>query len=335
MIHRRIVMASLCLLAAALSVNVIAQNTSSKPLIYKDLSFPDLPYPSKWVEVDGMRMHYIEGGNLTADPILFLHGVPTWSYIWRDVMPVVEPAGHVIALDYVGFGRSDKLPSDQVQAGYSFTSQLAYLEGFIEAMDLHHITLVVQDLGSAVGLAYAALHPENVRGIVFFEAAIPPLVPPSPEGFAQLDPAVGAFFQQVFTPDVGPALVLDQNVFVEQLIPANVVRKLSDAEMNAYRAPFPTTDDRLAILWGGPMNFANPDSIQLMSEYVAWMPTTTLPMLYLYATPGSINPPASLEWVKKNLQNVQIQLMGKGGHFFQEDHPQAIGQAIVTWLSSQ
>jgi haloalkane dehalogenase len=332
MLHRCITFALLCLLLLTMPAAASAQDTSQNPVIYQDLAFPDLPYPSKWVEVDGVRMHYLEGGDPAADPILFLHGVPTWSYIWRDILPVVEPAGHVIALDYVGFGRSDKLPADAAEVGYGFNSQLAYMEGFVVALNLQNITLVVQDLGSAIGLAYAARHPENVRAIVLFEAAIPPLVPPSPEGFAQLDPALGAFFQQVFDPQVGASLVLDQNIFVEGLIPANILRTLSEAELNAYRAPFPTPADRLSILWGGPMNFANPDSIALMSEYVTWLPTTRIPMLYLYVTPGAINPAASLEWIEANLQNVTTVFIGEGGHFFQEDYPAEIGVAIVNWL---
>ncbi len=126
MIRHHMTLALFCLLLVAVGAVVDAQDTTQDPVIYQDFAFPDLPYPSKWVEVDGIRLHYLEGGDLSADPILFLHGVPTWSYIWRDILPIVEPAGHVIALDYVGFGRSDKLPADEAEIGYGFNRQLAY-----------------------------------------------------------------------------------------------------------------------------------------------------------------------------------------------------------------
>src|SRR5215831_11242063 len=158
-----------CLLfALSVSIGVStmthAQNatpTTTVPLVYKGLAFPKLPYASRLIEVNGVKIHYIEGGDPGANPILFLHGIPTWSYIWRNVMPVVEPAGRVIALDFVGFGRSDR-PDNFT---YDLVTQETYLEGFIDALHLHNVTLVIQDLGSAVGFAYAAAHESNVKGI--------------------------------------------------------------------------------------------------------------------------------------------------------------------------
>jgi haloalkane dehalogenase len=301
------------------------------PVKYEGLTFPELPYRSRWIEVNGVKLHYMEGGDPTADPVLFLHGIPTWSYIWRDVMPVVEPVGRVIALDFVGFGRSDKLPANAADAGYALDRQLTYLEGFVDALKLRNITFVVQDLGSAAGFTYAAKHAERIKGLVFFEAAVPPFFPPTPEAFKAMGP-LAEFFTQMVTPGTRETLVLDQNMFIEQVIPANVVRKLSDREMNAYRAPFPTPQDRLAILWGGPMNFANPAFVKQIADYVAWLETTEVPMLYLYASPGLINPDATRDWVKANIHNAEIQSMGEGKHFFQEDHPAEIGRAIADWI---
>lgn len=306
--------------------------TSMMPVVYDGLAFPELPYPSRWIEVGGVKMHYIEGGDPNADPILFLHGIPTWSFIWRSVMPVVEPAGRVMALDFVGFGRSDKLPPASAERGYALTSQLTYFEQFVEALDLHDITLVIQDIGSVVGFAYAARHPENVKGIVFFEAAVPPFFPPSPEAFHAMGP-LAAFFQQAMTPGTREDLVLYQDVFVEQVIPANIERRLTDAELNAYRAPFPTVEDRLAILWGGPMNFANTAFVSVIADYVSWLKTTETRMLYLYGAPGTINPDATRVWVEANIRNAEIRFMGDGKHFFQEDHPKEIGAAIVDWMA--
>lgn len=308
-----------------------ATTTPVAPVVYDGLTFPELPYASRWIEVNGVRLHYIEGGDAGADPILFLHGIPTWSYIWRDVLPVVEPAGRVIALDFVGFGRSDKLPAASADTGYGLDSQLAYLEGFIDSLDLQNITLVIQDLGSAVGFTYAAQHPDRIKGIVFFESAVPPFFPPTPEAFQAMGP-LAEFFQQMVTPGTREELVLHQNMFIEQVVPANVVRQLTKAELNAYRVPFQSVEDRLPILWGGPMNFANPAFVEVIAQYVAWLQTTETPMLYLYVSPGLINPEATRDWVEANIRNAEIRFMGEGRHFFQEDYPAEIGAAIADWL---
>ncbi len=296
------------------------------PVVYDGLTFPELPYASRWIEVNGVRLHYIEGGDASADPILFLHGIPTWSYIWRDVMPVVEPAGRVIALDFVGFGRSDR-----PDITYDIATQVTYLEGFVDSLDLQNITLVIQDLGSAVGFAYAATHEDNVNGIVFMEAAIPPMFSPDFVPSSALAEFM-ANIQTILQPGVGEDMLLDQNAFIEQILPAQVNRPLTEAEMNAYRAPFPTPESRRPILENGPRQFVNPATMQLIANYSEWLTTTDIPMLHLYVTPGLLNPEASVEWCRMNIRNIEQQNMGEGGHFFQEDHPSEIGAAIVDWL---
>ena len=193
------------------------------PVIYEGLAFPELPYVSRWVEVDGIRIHSIEGGNPGADPILFLHGIPTWSYLWRNVMPVVEPSGRVIALDFVGFGRSER-----PDGPYDLATQGTYVEGFVDALDLHDITLVIHDLGSGVGFAYAAAHEDNIKGIVFMEAAIPPVFSPDfvPTG------ALAEFMatiQTILQPGVGEEMILNQNAFIEQVLPAQITRSPPDS----------------------------------------------------------------------------------------------------------
>ncbi len=304
-----------------------AQETDS--VIYDGLTFPELPYASRWIEVNGVRLHYIEGGDAEADPILFLHGIPTWSYIWRDVMPVVAPAGRVIALDFVGFGRSDR-----PNITYDMPTQLTFLEGFVAALGLHNITFVIQDLGSAVGFGYAAAHEENVKGIVFMEAAIPPMFSPDfvPNG-ALAD--FMANIQFILQPGVGEEMLLNQNAFIEQILPSQIRRSLTEAEMNAYRAPFPTPESRRPILENGPQQFVNPAAMQLIGHYSEWLTTTELQMLQLYVTPGLLNPEASVQWARTHIHNLEQQSMGDGGHFFQEDHPTEIGAAILAWLGRQ
>lgn len=302
-----------------------ATPSTTAPVVYDGLTFPELAYASRWIEVNGVRLHYIEGGDTGADPILFLHGIPTWSYIWRDVMPVVEPAGRVIALDFVGFGRSDR-----PDITYDMANQVTYLEGFIDALDLHNITFVIQDLGSAVGFAYASAHEDNVKGIVFMEAAVPPMFSPDFVPTGTLAEFM-ANIQTILQPGIGEEMLLNQNAFIEQILPAQVMRPLTEAEMNAYRAPFPTPASRRPILDNGPRQFANPTTMQLIASYSEWLTTTDIPMLHLYVTPGLLNPEASVEWSRTNIRNIEQQNMGEGGHFFQEDHPAEIGAAIVDW----
>ncbi len=296
------------------------------PVVYDRLTFPNLPYLSRWIEVNGVKMHYIEGGDASTDPILFLHGIPTWSYIWRDIMPVVEPAGRVIALDFVGFGRSDR-----PDITYDIATQLTYLEGFVEELGLRHITLVIQDLGSAVGFAYAAAHEDNVKGIAFMEAAIPPMFSPDfvPTG------ALADFMANIKTilqPGVGEEMMLNQDAFIEQILPSQVIRPLTKAEMNAYRIPFPTPDSRRPILENGPRQFVNPATMQLIAHYSEWLMKTDLPILHLFVTPGLLNPAVSVEWSRTHIHHIEQKDMGKGGHFLQEDHPAEIGAAIVDWM---
>ena len=305
--------------------NQDATPSVATPVIYEGLEFPELPYVSRWVEVDGIRIHYIEGGNPCADPILFLHGIPTWSYIWRNVMPVVEPNGRVIALDFVGFGRSER-----PDVPYNLAAQATYLEGFIDALNLHDITLVVHDLGSGVGFAYAAAHEDHIKGIAFMEAAIPPVFSSDfvPTGATA---EFMATVQTILQSGAGEEIVLNQNAFIEQVLPAQIVRSLTEAEMNAYRVPFPTPESRRPILDNGPRQF--PDSaFDMVGSYTEWLTTTDVPMLHLYATPGMVNPEVSVQWSRTHIHTIEQQDLGAGRHYLQEDHAVEIGVAIRDWL---
>ena len=240
-------------------------------------------------------------------------------------MPVVEPAGRVIALDFVGFGRSDR-----PDVPYDLAHQTTYLEGFVDAIDLHDITLVIHDLGSGVGFAYAAAHEDNIKGIVFMEAGIPPVFSSDfvPTGGALAD--FLASVQTILQPGVGEEIILNQNAFVEQVLPAQITRSLTEAEMNAYRVPFPTPESRRPILDNGPRQF--PAAYELVSSYTEWLTTTDVPMLHLYTTPGMVNAEVSVQWSRTHIHTLEQQHMGAGGHFFQEDYAVEIGAAIRDWL---
>lgn len=284
----------------------------------------EFPYESKFVEVLGDKMAYVEVGE--GDPILLIHGNPTSSYLWRNVIPFIESSGRVIAIDLIGFGKSGKPDID-----YTFADHRRYVEGFIEALDLKNITLVVHDWGSALGLDYASRNEGNVKGIAMMEALVPPVFPiPSYE-------AMGDFadiFRAMRDPEKGKDLVMGANFFIEQFIPNAIMRDLTQAEMDAYRAPFPTVESRLPVwVWPNQIPVAgDPAATQAVVEaYSGWLLRTDLPKLHLYASPGVINPPEVAAWLAANLKNIETVFVGGGLHYIQEDQPEAIGRAIADW----
>jgi haloalkane dehalogenase len=318
---RRLLLALMFLLV---TMPITAQDTD-EPVVYTGINFPELPYPSRWIEVNGDKMHYIEGGDPAGDPILFIHGNPTWSYLWRNIMPIVEPQGRVIAVDLMGFGRSDK-----PDIGYRIEDHQRYLNGFIEAMELENITLVVHDWGSTLGLNYAAAHPENVKAIVLMEALIPPgtLTP-----LDELPPIYQDIFGPLRTEGVGEELALNQNFFVETILAQDM--QLSGEALDPYRAPFPTPEDRLPILvfpreipFGG-----DPADVAVMVEnYSTWLSETETPILLFYVTPGFVTTESVVQWAESNIRNLETINLGPGPHFLQERYPEEIGEGIVNWL---
>ncbi len=323
----KIVLVLLALLLAATGTH--AQTDSQPPpVIYDGITFPELPYPSRWIEVNGAQMHYLEGGDPAGRPILFLHGQPTWSYLWRNVMPHLEPLGRVIAVDLIGMGRSGKPNID-----YHFVDHQAYLEGFIEAMKLEDLVLVIHDWGSALGFDYAARHEDNVHAIAFMEALLGPV-----GSFEELSPPeFGELLQTFRTPGIGEELLINQNIFIEQVLPFGIMRTLNEDEMNAYRAPYPTPETRLPLFrWPNevPIGGEPADVAEIVSNYGVWLTQTDVPMLHLYATPGMINPEATaVAYSRANIRNIQTLNVGEGLHFIQEDQPDAVGQGIAAWLN--
>ena len=282
----------------------MAQNNT---VVYEGLEFPELPYSSSFatLEPEGLptaEMHYMEGGDPEGDPILFLHGNPTWSYLWRDIMPHLEAQGRLIAPYLIGFGRSDK-----PDIAYRFEEHARYLEAFIDSLGLTNLTLVIHDWGSGLGFDYAARHPEEVKAVVFMEAMIPP-APLTP--VEELPENVREFFTTLRTPGIGETLVLEQNFFVEEALfgPAGVRNELTEAEKNAYRAPFPTPETRLpTLVWPREIPFGGEpaDNAAVFERYVGWIETTDTPMLYFHVTPGVINPPEALEWAQGHISNLE------------------------------
>ncbi len=281
---------------------------------------------SRFVEVFGQRMHYVELGE--GDPILFIHGQPASSYLWRNVMPHVAKRGRAIAIDLIGMGQSGKPKIE-----YRYADHIRYLEGFIQALGLKNITLVGHDWGSVLAMDYAMRHGGNVSGLVLMEALIPPVFPL--KSIEALPSEARELFAGFRDPVMGRKLLIEQNVFIEKMLPGMTRRALTKSEMDAYRAPFldPTTREPL-YRWPNELPIAGKpaDMHARFLRIGAWLKKTTLPKLHLYASPGVVNPPPVAAWTAANLKNIETAYIGPGLHFVQEDQPEAIGRAMEDWL---
>ncbi|MBU0515966.1 MAG: haloalkane dehalogenase [Proteobacteria bacterium] len=282
----------------------------------------EYPFEPHYVEVLGSKMHYVDQGR--GAPILFLHGNPTWSYLWRNIIPHLVPLGRCLAPDLIGMGKSDKPDLD-----YRLKDHIPYIDGFIEALGLEDLTLVVHDWGSAIGFDYARRHEGNVRGLAFMEAILAPA--PSWDVFPE---DMAGLFKSFRTPDLGWKLIVDKNMFIENVLPASVVRRLTEEEMNQYREPFTNPADRKPVWrWPNeiPIEGRPADVVELVGAYNHWLQRTPRPKLLLYAAPGALIRPPMVEWCRDHLSNLETVDLGDGVHFLQEDHPHRIGAALADW----
>jgi haloalkane dehalogenase len=283
--------------------------------------------PKEFTQVNGRRLAHLELGQ--GEPIVLLHGNPTSSYLWRDVMPQLAGLGRVIAPDLIGHGDSDKLPASDGPGRYTLEGTYELLAAQLAALGAdQRVTLVLHDWGSALGFHWARLHPQQVRGIAYMEAIVMPL--PSWEDWPEK--ARGIF--QGFRSAKGEDLVLKRNLFIEGVLPSSILRKLSDEEMAAYRAPFAQEEDRQPMLnWPRQIPIAGepPNVVALVQQYAQWLSTSPVPKLFVNAEPGSILVGTQREFCRSwpNQQEVTV----PGVHFIQEDAGVAIGQAVAAWLS--
>ena len=276
--------------------------------------------------VNGKRLAYIEEGH--GDPIVLLHGNPTSSYLWRNVIPELTASGRVIAPDLIGQGDSEKLSVSEGPGRYTFEVAYEYLAGLLSELDAEqNVVLVGHDWGSALGFHWARNHPNLVRGIAYMEALV------SPVEWSEWPEAARGIFQG-FRSEKGEDLVLTRNLFVEAVLPNSVIRKLTDEEMGHYRAPFSTPDDRQPTLnWPRqiPIDGEPVEMVQLVSEYGRWLEeSVTLPKLFINAEPGSILVGRQREYCRSWPNQKEVTVPGK--HFVQEDSPSKIGKAIAEWL---
>jgi haloalkane dehalogenase len=278
------------------------------------------------VEVLGSRMAYVEEG--TGDPIVFLHGNPTSSYLWRNVMPHLSDLGRCVVPDLIGMGDSDKL-APSAPDRYRFVEHRRYLDAFLEAVDVSQdVTFVVHDWGSALGFDWANRHRESVKGVAYMEAIVRPV------SWDAWPEAARGIFEAMRSP-AGETIILEKNVFVDRILPGSVIRDLTDEEMDEYRRPYlePGESRRPTLTWPReiPIDGAPEDVDAIVSGYSAWLAGSDLPKLFVNADPGSILTGPQREFCRTwpNQQEVTV----AGIHFIQEDSPDEIGGAIRTWLT--
>lgn len=304
---------------------MMAQADETEDDLDRDEISAEFPYESRYVEVKDIQMHYVEKGE--GGPILFLHGNPTSSYLWRNIIPHAAEVGRAIAVDLAGFGKSGKPDMD-----YTYQDHLPYVEGFIEALDLKNITLVLHDWGSVLGLDYASRHEDNVQGVILMEPIIPPAFPM--ESFSEMGEAE-ELFRRFRDPEEGKALIIDQNFFVENLLGnATVTRKMTEAEMDHYRRPFEEPGTRLPVyMWPNelPIEGVPARNVKVIERVGAWLEETALPKLLFHGRPGAIAGPEEAQWMADHYPNLDIIFVGPGRHYLQEDHPEVIGRNIAHW----
>ena len=283
-----------------------------------------MPTTQQFAKVNGKRIAYLEAG--AGDPIVLLHGNPTSSFLWRNIIPELEGCGRVIAPDLIGQGDSEKLPASEGPDRYSFEVAFDYLDGLLRELDANqHITLVIHDWGSGLGFHWARLHPESVKGIAYMEAIVMPLT------WEDWPESARGIFQGFRSPK-GEDLVLERNMFVEAVLPSSIIRALSEEEMAAYRAPFATPEDRQPTLnWPRqiPINGEPPHMVELVDAYAIFMANTDIPKLFINADPGSILVGKQRDFCRTWPNQTEVTV--KGLHFVQEDSPQEIGQAVAAW----
>ncbi|MEV6253152.1 haloalkane dehalogenase [Nocardia sp. NPDC051929] len=279
----------------------------------------------KFSDIRGQRMAYIDEGQ--GDAIVFQHGNPTSSYLWRNVMPHCAGLGRLIACDLIGMGDSSKLP-DSDPDRYTYAEHREYLFDLWDALDLgDNIVLVLHDWGSALGFDWANQHRDRVRAIVYMESIVMPVTWEQwPEG------ARGVF--QGFRSPAGEGMVLEKNIFVERVLPGSVLRALSDAEMAEYRRPFasPGEDRRPTLSWPRqiPIEGEPKDVVEVVEDYGRWLSTSDVPKLFVNAEPGSILTGPQREFCRTwpNQRETTV----AGSHFIQEDSPDEIGTAIAEFV---
>ena len=281
----------------------------------------------KKILINNKSIAYVDSGS--GDPIIFLHGNPTSSYLWRNISPHLETQGRCISIDLIGMGDSDKLDNPD-ENSYLFEEHYHYVSAAIESLtDGENISFVIHDWGSALGFNWCFNNPDSVKGIAYMEAIIKEMT------WEDWDNDAKSIFQG-FRSDAGESLVLEKNYFIEKVLPGSIIRALSSDEMNEYRRPFLNSgeDRRPTLSWpreipieGQPRNVC-----EIVNQYAEWMQTNDIPKLFINAEPGAITTGRIREFCRSWKNQTEVTVKGK--HFVQEDSPDEIGKAISTWYKN-
>jgi haloalkane dehalogenase len=282
-----------------------------------------MPYEKRFVKVFDRSMAYIETGQ--GNPIVFLHGNPTSSYLWRNILPYLQRKGRCIAPDLIGMGDSEKLPRSG-PGSYTFVEHRFYLDALLTSLGVeHNVTLIGHDWGSALGFDWASRHRDAVRGIAYMEAIVQPVT------WEHWSPQSRSFFEKLRSP-AGEQMILEENLFVESLLPRRVLRTLTDAEMEAYRRPYlePGEGRRPTLTWPRQLPIEGDPAgvVGIVRSYGAWLAASAVPKLFVDAEPGTIS--AEEREFCRSWPN-QTEVTVRGLHFIQEDSPDQIGKAVADW----
>ncbi len=288
----------------------------------------DFPFTMKTKQIMGQTMAYVDEGN--GDPVVFFHGNPTSSYLWRNIIPAVTGTHRAIAADMIGMGQSAK-----PDLAYTYGDHAAYLHGLLDALDLQNATLVLHDWGGALGFDWAMKNPDRVKAISFMETIAPPAMP-----FASYE-AMGPFgdlFKAWRTPDIGEKMILEDNMFVNEILAKVGVKTPLTPEVIAhYNSYYPDAKSRAPLLeWPRQVPIGGvPEQTTALTQRIAkFLTTSDLPKLLFHVTPGALAPPEAVAWMQENVPNLTTTHLGEGTHFIQEDYPTEIGQGLVDWLAT-
>jgi haloalkane dehalogenase len=282
------------------------------------------PFESKYANVLGSRMHYIDEGQ--GDPILFLHGNPTSSYLWRNIVPHLSGQARCIAVDLIGMGKSD-----HPDIPYRYDDQYRYLSAFIDELGIgSNLTLVIHDWGSGLGFRWAYDHQDDVRAIAFMEAMIRGL------SLGDMPGSLRMAMRMMRAPGTGWLMISVGNIFLKKLLPDLTYATMTPEALAYYRSAFPTVASRKAIRqWPGelPLDGKPADNAAVVEAYREWLTRTNIPKLLFYGNDGIAIKEPEVAWCRENLSNLDVVHLGEGIHFLQETHPKAIGTELSSWYA--
>ncbi len=282
------------------------------------------PHPRKRVAVAGTEIAYVDTGIADGRPIVFLHGNPTSSYLWRNVIPHVTTLGRCLAPDLIGMGESGPSPSRT----YRFVDHAKVLDAWFEALDLNGVVLVAHDWGSALGFHWARRNPDRVAGIAYMEAVVRPVT------WDEWPESARSIFEAMRSP-AGEEMVLQKNIFVERILPSSVLRGLSDEEMAVYRKPYLEAGEsrRPTLTWPRqiPLNGEPSDVVEIVNAYGEWLCESEVPKLFVNAVPGVILVGPQRDFCRTWPNQTEVTV--RGLHFVQEDSPDQIGAAVANFVT--